>query len=86
MAVTCKAREPLPVGAIAFGAICTIGPASGKEPIRIDSSRSVSGPAALLGDPQQKTLDMYIGRSHSSGRVAGRIMHAGRATQRLRNQ
>ena len=86
MAVTCKAREPLLVVTIAFGAICTIGPASGKEPIRIDSSRSVSGPAALRGDPEQKSLEVTIERSHSSGRVTGRVMYASMATQRLRNQ
>lgn len=86
MAVTCKAREPLPVVTNAFGAICSIGPASGKEPIQIDSSRSVSGLAALPGDLEQKTLDRYIERSHSSGRVTGRVMYVGMATQRLRNQ
>ena len=58
MAVTCKASEPLLVATIALGAICTIGPASGKEPIRVDSSRSVSGHAALLGDPEQKSVAM----------------------------
>ena len=36
MAVTCKARVPVLVAAIAFGgAICAVGPASGQEPIRI---------------------------------------------------
>ena len=85
MAVTCKAREPLLVVTIAFGAICT----SGRRPARSDSDRlfsSVTGPAALLGDPEQKLLAMYIERSHSSGRVTGRVMYAGMATQRRRNQ
>jgi branched-chain amino acid transport system substrate-binding protein len=86
MAVTRKAREALPVATIALGAKCTIGSASGKEPIRIDSSRSVSGPAALLGDPEQKSLAMYIERGHSSGRITGRVMYASRTTQRPRNQ
>jgi hypothetical protein len=47
MAVTCKARVPMLVAAIAFGgAICAVGPASGQEPIRIGAFLSVTGPAA----------------------------------------
>lgn len=46
-----RTREPLPVVTFALGVMSTIGPASGKKPIRIDPSRSVSGPAAWLGDP-----------------------------------
>ena len=47
MAVTCRARVPMRVAAIAFGgAICAVGPASGQEPIRIGAFLSVTRPAA----------------------------------------
>lgn len=55
MAANCKARGPLLVAATAFGgAICTIGSASGREPIRIGSFPSVAGPAAFFRGPEQK--------------------------------
>jgi branched-chain amino acid transport system substrate-binding protein len=61
------------VAAIAFGgAICAVGPASGQEPIRIGAFLSVTGPASFLGDPEQKTLEMYVERINASGGVTGR--------------
>src|SRR6266540_6758782 len=73
MAVTCKARVPMLVAAIAFGgAICAVGAAFGQEPIRIGAFLSVTGPASFLGDPEQKTLEMYIDRINASGGVTGR--------------
>ncbi len=73
MAVTCKARVPMLVAAIAFGgAICAVGAAFGQEPIRIGAFLSVTGPASFLGDPEQKTLEMYVDRINASGGVTGR--------------
>lgn len=73
MAVTCKARVSMLVAAVAFGvALSAVGPASGQEPIRIGAFLSVTGPAAFLGDPEQKTLEMYTERINASGGVAGR--------------
>ncbi len=73
MAVICKARVSMLLAAIAFGgAICAVVPASGQEPIRIGAFLSVTGPAAFLGDPEQKTLEMYIERINAGGGVAGR--------------
>src|SRR5437667_8178162 len=73
MAVTCKAHVPLLFAAIVFGgALCAVAPASGQEPMRIGAFLSVTGPAAFLGDPEQKTLEMYIDRINASGGVAGR--------------
>jgi len=43
-----------------------------QEPIRIGAFLSVTGPAAFLGDPEQKTLEMYVERINAAGGVAGR--------------
>ena len=46
--------------------------ASAAEPIRIGSVLSVSGPAAFLGDPELKTLQLYIEKINAEGGVLGR--------------
>src|SRR5690606_32289066 len=43
-----------------------------QEPIRIGSFLAVTGPASFLGDPEQKTLDMYVERINAEGGVLGR--------------
>jgi branched-chain amino acid transport system substrate-binding protein len=73
MAAVRKACRPLLVAALAFiAAFFAVGPASGQEPIRIGAFLSVTGPAAFLGDPEQKTLEMYVERINAAGGVAGR--------------
>ena len=73
MAAICKARLPLLIAVIALvGALCAAGSVSGQEPIRIGAFLSVTGPAAFLGDPEQKTLEMYVERINANGGVAGR--------------
>ena len=59
---------------IAFAAVAlSIGtPVHAQEPIKIGSVLSVTGPAAFLGDPEKKTLDLYIGRINAAGGVLGR--------------
>ncbi|PWV61221.1 ABC transporter substrate-binding protein [Plasticicumulans acidivorans] len=42
------------------------------EPIRIGSVLSVSGPAAFLGDPELKTLQLYVERLNAAGGLLGR--------------
>lgn len=49
----------------AFGAIAA-------EPIKIGSVLSVTGPAAFLGDPELKTLQMYVEDINKKGGVLGR--------------
>ena len=49
----------------AFGAIAS-------EPIKIGSVLSVTGPAAFLGDPELKTLQMYVEDINKKGGVLGR--------------
>ncbi len=43
-----------------------------QEPIRIGSFLSVTGPAAFLGDPEQKTLELYVEKINAAGGVLGR--------------
>ncbi|MEO8509195.1 MAG: ABC transporter substrate-binding protein, partial [Betaproteobacteria bacterium] len=43
-----------------------------QEPIKVGAFLSVTGPAAFLGDPEQKTLEMYVDRINAGGGIAGR--------------
>ncbi|HET8744354.1 MAG TPA: ABC transporter substrate-binding protein [Ramlibacter sp.] len=43
-----------------------------QEAIRIGAFLSVTGPAAFLGDPELKTLEMYVERINAEGGVLGR--------------
>ncbi len=45
--------------------------ASAQETIRIGSVLSLTGPAAFLGDPELKTLNLYVERINGSGGVLG---------------
>jgi branched-chain amino acid transport system substrate-binding protein len=42
------------------------------DPIKIGSVLSVTGPAAFLGDPELKTLQMYVEDINKKGGVLGR--------------
>ena len=46
--------------------------AQGAEPIKIGSVLSLTGPAAFLGDPELKTLQIYIDRTNAEGGLLGR--------------
>jgi branched-chain amino acid transport system substrate-binding protein len=48
------------------------GIAMAQEPIKIGAFLSVTGPAAFLGDPEQKTLELYIEKLNAGGGVLGR--------------
>jgi branched-chain amino acid transport system substrate-binding protein len=41
------------------------------EPVRLGSFLAVTGPAAFLGDPEKKTLDLYVERINAEGGVLG---------------
>ncbi len=43
-----------------------------QEPIRIGSFLSVTGGASFLGEPERKTLEMYVERINAEGGVLGR--------------
>jgi ABC-type glycerol-3-phosphate transport system substrate-binding protein len=42
------------------------------EPIKIGSVLSATGPAAFLGDPEAKTLQLYVEKINKEGGVLGR--------------
>jgi branched-chain amino acid transport system substrate-binding protein len=48
------------------------GLALAQAPVRIGSVLSLTGPAAFLGDPELKTLQLYIERINGAGGVLGR--------------
>jgi branched-chain amino acid transport system substrate-binding protein len=47
-------------------------PALAQDTIKIGAFLSVSGPAAFLGDPEQKTLELYVEKINADGGVLGR--------------
>lgn len=47
-------------------------PAMAQESIKIGAFLSVTGPAAFLGDPEQKTLELYVEKLNAAGGVLGR--------------
>lgn len=59
---------------IALGAALVLGSlsASAADPIKIGSVLSVTGPAAFLGDPELKTLQLYVEELNKKGGVLGR--------------
>ncbi len=59
---------------IAAGIALVIGAAGAfaAEPIKIGSVLSVTGPAAFLGDPELKTLQLYVDEINKKGGVLGR--------------
>ena len=61
--------KTLAIGAtLAFGALS----AYAADPIKIGSVLSVTGPAAFLGDPELKTLQLYVDELNKKGGVLGR--------------
>ena len=48
------------------------GPAQAAEPIRIGAFLAVTGPASFLGDPELRTLQMYVDEVNQQGGVLGR--------------
>lgn len=48
------------------------GGAIAQEPIRIGSFLAVTGPAAFLGDPEHKTLELYVEKLNAAGGLLGR--------------
>ena len=70
MTLVRAARRTGPLALVA--ALLAGGPVLAQEPIRIGAFLSVTGPAAFLGDPEQKTLEMVIERLNAEGGLLGR--------------
>ncbi|MCK4867977.1 MAG: ABC transporter substrate-binding protein, partial [Alphaproteobacteria bacterium] len=56
----------------ALAIIMAAGGASAAETIKIGSFLAVTGGASFLGDPEKKTLEMYVARINANGGVGGR--------------
>ena len=61
--------KTLSVAALAISASFS---AFAAEPIKVGSVLSVTGPAAFLGDPELKTLQLYVEKINKEGGVLGR--------------
>ena len=60
-------------GLLAAGATLIATPLLAQPaPIRIGAVLSVTGPASFLGDPEDKTLRLYVNRINAAGGVNGR--------------
>lgn len=64
-----KFGKTIIAGAILMSAVSL---AAAADPIKIGSVLSVTGPAAFLGDPELKTLQMYVEKINAEGGVLGR--------------
>ncbi len=63
------------LGACVAGAALALSvalPVQAQDPIKIGTFLSITGPASFLGDPEDKTLEMYIERINAAGGVNGR--------------
>jgi branched-chain amino acid transport system substrate-binding protein len=69
-----QARNSFARGIAAVAATFALisGPAVAQEPIKIGAFLSVTGGAAFLGDPEQKTLELYVEKINAAGGVLGR--------------
>src|SRR5512133_3185408 len=60
------------LAAVAASFALVAAPAVAQEPIKIGAFLSVTGGAAFLGDPEQKTLELYVEKVNAAGGVLGR--------------
>ena len=61
-------------GLAALAASCALfaGQSVAQEPIKVGAFLSVTGGAAFLGDPENKTLELYVEKINAAGGVLGR--------------
>ena len=67
-----RSRFTRGLAAVAASFALFTGQSVAQEPIKIGSFLSVTGGAAFLGDPEQKTLELYVGKINAAGGVLGR--------------
>src|SRR6266446_10041890 len=56
--------------AIGLGTLLATGPDASAQ-VKIGAVLSVTGPASFLGDPEKKTLEMYVDEINAKGGVNG---------------
>lgn len=59
------------LGASFFG-LAACDPVYATETVKIGSVLSITGPASFLGDPESKTLKLYVDKINAAGGVAGK--------------
>ena len=64
-------RSILKLAALALMAGTTLGAANAQD-IKIGAVLSVTGPASFLGDPEEKTLKMYVEEINAKGGIKGK--------------
>jgi branched-chain amino acid transport system substrate-binding protein len=69
-----QARNSFKRGLAAVAATFALlnGAAVAQEPIKIGSFLAITGPVAFLGDPENKTLELYVEKINAAGGVLGR--------------
>lgn len=67
-------RHVVTAGAFALSAsgLSICNPAFAQQTVKIGSVLSVTGPASFLGEPEDKTLRMYVEKINAAGGVAGK--------------
>jgi len=65
-------RTLLTLCAAVLWVVGLVSGAAAAEPIKLGSFLAVSGPASFLGDPEKKTLELYVERINAAGGVLGR--------------
>ncbi|MEZ5839399.1 MAG: ABC transporter substrate-binding protein [Hyphomicrobiales bacterium] len=60
------------MGAVTASAVLLAGSAFAADTIKIGSVLSITGPASFLGDPEDKTLKMYVEKINAEGGVNGK--------------
>jgi len=65
-------RKLASVTVATVAALGFVASAQAADPIKIGSVLSVTGPAAFLGDPELKTLQIYVDKINKEGGVLGR--------------
>jgi branched-chain amino acid transport system substrate-binding protein len=66
------ASRLLGLGVAAAAVTGLAGTVLAADPIKIGSVLSATGPAAFLGDPEKRTLELYVKRINDAGGVLGR--------------
>ncbi len=64
--------KTLMMGAVTASAVLVAGSALAADTIKIGSVLSITGPASFLGDPEDKTLKMYVEKINAEGGVNGK--------------
>jgi branched-chain amino acid transport system substrate-binding protein len=65
-------RTPFPAVVAALAAFAATPAHAGEPPLKVGALLSVTGPAAFLGAPEARTLEMLVAELNAKGGVAGR--------------